>query len=118
MTKSKKQYYKKELTCCGKTKHENKKLKKDNKQLKKMLNDSVTKMSYYNQVLEITKTKKKEEKMVDKEDWLCNTCGRGYLNIVRLYQKNGVWYIRMCDNDNCDYKTAKQKWHSGVVGLE
>lgn len=114
----KRNLYKKELRCCDKTKYEVKKLKTEKKQLEKVIDELLMKISHYDDVLEITKEKKKEEKKVNKEDWLCHHCGRGYLKITRIYQKNGVFYIRICDNDNCNNKTKKQKWSKEVVGLE
>ena len=105
-------YNKREFDQLDKLKKENRQLKIEVARLRKLADKAVN----YEQVLAITKEKKKEEKQKSKEEWLCWECGRGYLRIIRLYQRNGVYYFRACDK--CEHRTKKKKWSKDVKGLE
>lgn len=50
-----------------------------------------------------------------KEEWKCNNCHSGFLEIVIFAKINEDWYFRKCNN--CTKRTKSQKYSSNVKGI-
>lgn len=102
--------------------HENRKLKRENANLRKSLSKlDLDRHSYVRDIVEEHYAREDSEtttmQMLDKlkSQWLCRECHEGHLEIT-VYTKAGeTWYFRQCNN--CKYRTKSQKYTPGVKGL-
>lgn len=103
-------------------KHENKKLKRQISQLKKLisrinlaeyenLKDAIVQQETENQIEKAILEEKKKE-----EAWKCYHCENGILRLKTLGLANGVRYWRKCDN--CSHRTKAKKYTQDVEGVE
>ncbi len=99
---------------------ENKKLRREIATLRKQL--ARIDLDRYPQVKELVE-KHEESDSSDghrflekiKEEWKCNQCNEGYLEII-IYSKLGnPWYLRKCNN--CTNRTKAQKYTTEVKGI-
>lgn len=84
-------------------KHENKKLKRQNARLRKLL-DRVD-LGRYEEV--------KEEETVERDEaWRCFDCGKGTLRLKTFELRDGMRYYRECDV--CEKRTKVQRYTKEV----
>lgn len=105
--------YDKELELVDKLKHENKKLKREIKAVRKML-DRYLVAEDKGLIDEgiITPGKKRQKEKEIKEHWKCHDCENGYLFIIQV----GNRYFRKCNG--CGKHTRSQIWDDKVEGLK
>lgn len=102
-----------EFDILDRLKHENKKLKRELKTARKMLDRYLVaedKGLIDEDVIVPSKKRDKEREL--KEQWKCYSCENGYLRLIRI----GNRYLRKCDS--CGKNTRSQVWDDTVKGLE
>ena len=96
-----------------KLKHENAKLKRDLKQVRKLLDRySIAEEKGLIDENAIAPSKKRQKERELKEKWQCYTCESGVLRIVMI----GNRYFRKCDH--CGKNTKSQVWDTSVKGVK
>jgi hypothetical protein len=99
--------------------HENKQLKRELSRLQKQLaRIDLDRYSHIQDMLKECKTA--EESTQDtldklKQEWKCNKCQDGYLEIFTYTKMGEVWYIRKCNC--CNNKTKSQIYTPNVKGI-
>jgi hypothetical protein len=100
--------------------HENKKLKREVASLRKQLARlDLDRHSYVRDIVEEHLSQEHEETTTTqmlasmKNEWQCNSCGTGYLEIHLYNRPDGTFYYRMCNN--CKKRTAGQRYEPGKV---
>lgn len=111
-----------ELDMLDRLKAENKKLKSQVAQLRKL----ITKfdLERYNDVKEILEANERLEERFEKQEarkqlkrtWECWDCREGVLKIVVFPRRDGVFYFRKCTS--CDKRTKLQPYTNKVTGLK
>ena len=99
--------------------HENKKLKKEIAQLRKLL--ARVDLDRYSQVKDIIQEHYQEEKEQEgqdildrlKQEWKCYKCSNGYLEITLYTRRDGTYYYRKCYE--CDNRTKSQRYDAQNV---
>lgn len=101
----------KEFEFIEKLKQENKKLKRDLKVARKLLDRyhvAEEKGLIEEDIITPSKKRQKEKELL--EQWQCYTCGKGVLRLIRI----GNRYFRKCDK--CGKNTKSQLWDPSVKG--
>ena len=102
--------------------HENKKLKREISRLQKLLSrldvdrsDRIMKIveDYYN--TEESEQRAEEALSKIKNEWKCDDCGIGYLEIIQYDRAGDTYYFRKCNN--CPKRTKGQKYTPEVKGI-
>jgi hypothetical protein len=102
-----------------KLKYENQKLKKENSRLRKLLQRG----QYDQELLQELIQKQNEEVELEKQEkllenkWRCHKCNEGVMKIHIIKRLDGVFYWRICSNNNCDNKTKLQRYSENVEGI-
>jgi len=111
----------KELDLTQRLKYENKKLKRQVKQLRKLL-DRIPMELYQNveETIEKQKAIELREQNVKKnrhlkEAWECRDCAEDSLKIFLIHRRDGTFYFRKCST--CDNRTKLQKYSNDVMGI-
>lgn len=52
------------------------------------------------------------------EKWKCRTCGKGVMKLIVYTRPDGPWYLRKCNQSQCNNRTDAQRWHDGVEGVK
>jgi hypothetical protein len=114
----------KELSQLQQIRKENDKLKKEISSLRKQLARlDLDRFSYVKDIVqehlaqegEIETTEKMLQRL--KDEWKCDQCNVGFLEI-NLYSKVGeAWYYRKCCNAACDHRTVGKKYSKEVRGI-
>lgn len=104
-----------ELDQLDKLKHENKKLKRQVQQLRKVI-DRVD-LDRYENLKDILEEHEHEEKMAlvatpTDPAWKCYDCEAGILRLKVIDKPSGAIYNRVCDG--CKKRTKFQKWTKDV----
>jgi len=102
-------------------KHENKKLKRQVKQLRKLLSRIPAEL-YQNigetiekqRAIEL-REKKIKKRETEKRMWECYECQANSLRIFILHRRDGTFYFRKCPT--CSHRTKLQKYSDSVEGL-
>jgi len=116
----------KEFTTEQKLKKENKKLKKQIAQLRKIIN-RIDLDQYDNLKNTIIKQEleEKEKKSIDRatkdqaqkeEAWKCYNCNMGVLRLIIFENRVGIRYYRCCDN--CSKRTKAKTYNDKVDGIK
>jgi hypothetical protein len=50
--------------------------------------------------------------------WSCWECKQGILKLIIMERRDGVFYLRKCDNKLCHKQTKPQKYHDDVKGIK
>ena len=109
---SKSKYTEKEIDLLDKLKHENRKLKRELKVARKMLDRygvAEEKGLIDERVIMPSKKRHKEKELSDK--WRCHDCEIGVLELIII----GNRYFRKCNH--CDKHTKSQLWEDAVKGV-
>ena len=108
----------KEFDLENRLKHENKKLKRELKAARKLLDRY--RMAEEKGLIDegaIVPSKKRNKEKELQEQWACFTCGQGVLRLKRILTGTPQErYYRLCDG--CGKQTKVQLWHEGVEGIE
>lgn len=102
----------KEYDLLYKLKNENKKLKRDLKAARKLLDRYL--VAEEKGLIEenvIVPSKKREKEKELREQWACHDCENGVLRLIRV----GNRYFRKCDH--CGKNTKSQLWDPSVSGI-
>ena len=103
----------KELDILDRLKHENRKLKRELKAVRKMLDRyDVAEQSGLIDENAIMPSKKRRKEAELRKLWKCYKCQKGVLKIIRI----GNRYFRKCTY--CDKHTKSQIWDDSVEGIE
>lgn len=99
-------------------KKENRQLKREVKRLRNLLNRcNPTRVEYLEGLADeqrkFDKTIKRERDRA-REKWLCHECGRGYMMPRIFKRKDGDFYYRLCNNEECEHRTKMKKLTSDV----
>ena len=103
---------------------ENKSLKIELSRLRKLL--ARTELSGYENVKEVIEEFNKDSNLPStqeilealKQEWKCNKCEEGYLEIFKYTKVDSTWYYRVCSNSpSCKNRTKSQKYTSEVRGI-
>lgn len=111
-----------ELDLLDRLKHENRKLKAQVNQLRKL----ITKfdLERYNDVKEILEANERLEERFEKQEarrqlkrtWECWECKEGVLKIIIFPRRDGIFYWRKCTS--CDHRTKLQPYTNKVKGIK
>lgn len=100
--------------------HENKKLKREIAKLRKIL--AKIDLDRYSQVKEMIEEYRQQDSsdhidLLDKlkQEWKCQECPIGYLEITLFNKLAETWYYRCCSN--CPHRTKTQKYSPEVRGI-
>jgi hypothetical protein len=101
--------------------HENKRLKKEIAQLRKLL--ARVDLDRYSQVKDMIEEHYQEDRLQEGQDilerlrqeWKCFKCNSGYLEIILYTRRDGTHYYRKCNN--CDNRTKGQRYTDDVKGI-
>lgn len=112
----------KELSQLQKAVRENKRLKQQVAQLRKLV--SKFDLDRFNDFKELVETnekleerfRKQEARKQLKEKWQCWACRTGILRIVVLPRRDGVFYFRKCSE--CDNRTKTKTYDASVEGIK
>lgn len=110
----------KELDNLQKLKYENQKLKKENARLRKLMQRG---QADHELLHELIQKQNDEVAVADQERnlinrWKCYECNEGVLKIHILKRLDGVFYWRICSNENCGHKTKLQRYTKEVEGIK
>jgi hypothetical protein len=114
----------KELSQLQQIRKENDRLKREVSNLRKQLARlDLDRHSYVHEIVQEHLAKEDAEETTMqmlqrlKNEWKCERCGIGFLEI-NLYSKAGdAWYYRKCCNVNCDHRTIGKKYSKEVRGI-
>ncbi len=110
----------KELDQLQRLKYENQKLKKENSRLRKLIQRGQADQDLLHELIE----KQNEEVELSLHEkhltnkWKCYECNEGVLKIHILKRLDGVFYWRLCSNENCGHKTKLQRYTKEVEGIK
>lgn len=113
-----------ELDLLQKLKSENKKLKQQVAQLRKLIDKFD--LERYHDVKEIMEANERLEARFQQQEardklkatWQCWDCHTGVLRIKTFTRRDGVFYFRCCSNPDCRKRTKMKAYDSTVEGLE
>ncbi len=94
-------------------KKENKKLKREIKRLRNLLDRvDIGRVEYLEKLIEeqreFDKTIKRDNEKAKKK-WSCHVCARGYMMPRIFKRRDGDFYYRMCNNEDCEHRTKMKK---------
>lgn len=97
---------------------ENKKLKRELKSLRNLIKRSdLSRLEHLERVVNEQREFDKEIKKQDskrKDKWACHSCGRGHM-IPRVFtRRDGDFYYRTCNNEDCGNRTKMKKLNKDV----
>ena len=103
----------KEYDYIDKLKHENKKLKRELKAARKLLDRyQVAEQCGLFDGEKILPSKKRQKEKNMYEQWKCHDCGKGTLKLIFI----GPFYFRRCDI--CNKTTKRKKIHNELLGIK
>lgn len=92
---------------------ENKKLKRQVKQLNNLLKRAdISRLEHLERLVDEQRQFDKEIKKSDskkRDKWLCHDCGRGYMMPRIFKRRDGDFYYRVCSHDECGNRTRMKK---------
>lgn len=112
-----------ELDLLDRLKNENKRLKQQVAQLRKLITKfDLDRYNDFKDVLEANerleaKFNKQEAKKELKRVWECWDCGEGILKLTILPRRDGTFYWRCCSNPECGKRTKTQPYTNKVQGI-
>lgn len=114
----------KEIDQLQKIKKENEALKREVKQLRKQLDRMPShRIEALESIAERQKLEAEQELNARKfeklkEKWQCWECGKGYMRLITMPRRGGVFYLRQCSQEGCGHRTNMKPWHPGVDGVK
>jgi hypothetical protein len=110
----------KELDQLQKLKYENQKLKKENSRLRKLIQRGQADQELLSELMQ---KQAKEDELENQEKlledkWRCHKCNEGVMKIHSIKRLDGVFYWRICSNNNCGNKTKLQRYSENVEGIK
>lgn len=103
------------------TKEENKKLRRQNNKLKKVIkNIDIQHYEFVQDLIESQEseddnhTKKVTQEKLE-ENWKCHKCDNGIMRLITINRAGNPFYFRRCDS--CDNKTKMQRFNEDVEGV-
>ena len=105
----------KEYTRLQEALHENKKLKRENASLRRQLaRIDLDRHSYVRDIIDEHMNEEEQESSTKdmlasmKNEWRCESCGEGFLEIHLYTRRDGTFYFRKCNN--CPHRTVGQRY--------
>lgn len=113
MARSKTKRGDKEFDLVDRLKHENAKLKRELSKMKKLVQRAdFERLDHLEKLVDeqrkFDKTIRKDNARA-REKWLCHDCGRGYMMPRIFRRRDGDFYYRMCNNEECSNRTRMKK---------
>ena len=104
----------KEYDQLDKLKHENRRLKRQISQLRKLIDRfDLDRFEHVKELIESHEQQERLIKNLQKEKaWKCHDCGKGTLRLRTLDRRDGTFYNRVCDN--CNKRTRLKRYTPDV----
>lgn len=121
MAKSKTIRGDKEFDLLDRLKKENKKLKRsntalrrENERLRSYADIDVDKYEGLQKLAKQRREERKKREKGEKEKRKCFKCEDGHMVLETWPRRDGIYYNRICDNQECGNKTKMKKYHKDV----
>lgn len=102
-----------EFDLLDRLKHENAKLKREISKLRKLIQRAdLERLDHLESLIDEQRRFDKEirkDREKAKSKWLCHSCNRGYMMPRIFKRRDGDFYYRMCNNEDCSNRTKMKK---------